>query len=323
MSGTQGRFYFALLARSHLRMYSGAVDQLRSEGFDCRFVNLDDEFTLKSAGPALQAAGQSSIPLTVAKEELEAGDILVVSNDWVPPALVELLNSRKQRGIVAVGCIDGCRFAKDNNYRNVDHVLGWGPSCLKHYPQTGIVVGSPEIESMWQDRPRFAVPPFAAVNYKFTYHRQGGRDHWTDIVTKACEEVGIASRLSRHPADTSAAALKLKSEELSDLLRDCSLLISRPSTAIYQAQAAGKPVVFLPMPKEELVEFAEPMGAYETPKSVPDLARMIRQALAERSSYRERCRAFFEHHVSIDPKRPATERMAAALRDIRAAYARA
>jgi hypothetical protein len=321
MSGR--KFWFCVLNRNHVRMFSGAVKRLQDEGFDCRYVDLDNEFHLKTARPALTAQGLASIPFVDAKVQFGVGDIVVVGNDWVPDPLFDLVNDRKQRGLVVVGCIDGCRFAKEQNYRNVDHVLGWGSSCLKHYPQTGIAVGSPEIEWLWQDRPRFANPPFAAVNYKFTFERQGGREQWTNIVKKACEDVGIEARFTRHPGDVGEDPLNLKSEELSDLLPECSLLISRPSTAIYQAQAAGKPVVFLPMQNEELVEFAEPMGAYERPKSPDELARAVRQALAERSSYRERCRAFFEHHVSIDPKRPATERMAAALSDIHTAWAHA
>jgi hypothetical protein len=315
MTRTQGRFYFVVLTRSHLRMYSGAVRLLQSEGFDCRYVELDDVFLPKLAKAALAAEGLNSISLADANAQLEAGDIVVVGNDWVPPELVALLNGRRQRSIVAVGCIDGCRFAKENHYHNVDRVLGWGPSCLEHFPQTGIVVGSPEIEAAWQSRPQFAEPPFAAVNYKFTYERQGGRAQWIDIVKKACDEAGVAARFSRHPADKEDP-LNLPTEAMSDLLREASLLITRPSTVIYQSCAAGKPVVFLPTLKEELVEFSEPMGAYERPKSAAELVRMIRRALDERDSYRERCRAFFGRHVSIDPKRPAAERMAAALRAI-------
>jgi hypothetical protein len=317
------KFWFCVLNRNHLRMFAGAVTRLQQEGFDCSYVDLDDEFNLKTARPALAAKGLGSIPFAAAQPQFAAGDIVVVGNDWVPDSLVALIKGRRERRLVVVGCIDGCRFAKEGNYRNVDHVLGWGASCLRHYPRTGIAVGSPEIESMWQDRPRFAEPSFAAVNYKFTFERQGAREVWTNIVRKACAEVGVEARFTRHPADLGADPLNLKSEELSDLLADCSLLISRPSTAIYQAQAAGKPVVFLPTDNEQVVEFGEPMGAYGRPTNYGELVQMIRQALAERSSYRERCRAFFEHHVSIDPDRPATERMAAALRDIRGAWVRA
>ena len=103
---------------------------------------------------------------------------------------------------------------------------------------------------------------------------------------------------------------------MSVLLRDRSLLITRPSTAVYQAQAAGKPVIFLRMQNEELVEFADPMGAFDQPNSPAELVQMVRRALEQRHSYRERCRAFFERHVSIDLQRPVAERMAAALRAI-------
>ena len=316
MTRTQRRFYFVALTRSHVRIFSGAVRLLQSEGFDCRYVDAEDAFGSNLAKPALAADGLSSIPLVAAETELQAGDILVAANDWTPDRLVALLDRRKQRGIVAVGCIEGCRFAKENHYLNVDHVLGWGPSCLEHYPKSGVIVGSPEVEAAWQSRPQFSEPPFAAVNYKFVYERNVGREQWTRVVMKACAAAGVAARFSRHPADKGADPLDLHTEEMPDLLRNASLVITRPSTVVYQACAAGKPVVFLPTYDEELVEFSEPMGAYERPKSSAELVQMIRQALDERESYRERCRAFFERHVSIDPKQSAAERMAAALRAI-------
>ena len=158
------RFYFCVHTRSHLRIFADTVRRLQSEEFDCRYVDVDDILRLQLGKAALAAASLSSIPLDVAKAEIEAGDILVVGVDWAPEGFAQLIDSLRRRGIVAVGCVDGCRFAKEDHYRHVDHVLGWGPSCLEYFPQTGIVVGSPEIEAAWEARPRFAEPPFAAVN---------------------------------------------------------------------------------------------------------------------------------------------------------------
>ena len=51
-----------------------------------------------------------------------------------------------------------------------------GRRAWNNFPQTGVVVASPEIEAAWQARPQFADPPFAAVNYKFVYERTDGRE---------------------------------------------------------------------------------------------------------------------------------------------------
>ena len=76
------RFYFCVHTRSHLRMFGDAVRRLQSEGFDCRYVDVDDILRLQLGKAALAAAGLSSISLAGAKAEIEAGDILVAGVDW-------------------------------------------------------------------------------------------------------------------------------------------------------------------------------------------------------------------------------------------------
>ncbi|MBF8253710.1 MAG: hypothetical protein HW373_405 [Deltaproteobacteria bacterium] len=92
-----------------------------------------------------------------------------------------------------------------------------------------------------------------------------------------------------------------------------SALISRPSTTIYQALAAGVPVVHFPAEEEDLAEFADPFGAFETAGDAHELPELLRQAIAGRDTVRERGRLFLERHVSIDPARTATQRIVDAL----------
>jgi CDP-glycerol glycerophosphotransferase (TagB/SpsB family) len=99
---------------------------------------------------------------------------------------------------------------------------------------------------------------------------------------------------------------------------EAAVLISSPSTVVYEAMAAGKPVVLFPVAGEPLLEFAEPKGAFEIARDPADLPDLLRAALAGKDGCRDRCRGFLDFHVSIDPKVASTERTVQALINIRA-----
>jgi hypothetical protein len=86
---------------------------------------------------------------------------------------------------------------------------------------------------------------------------------------------------------------------------------------MYEAMAAGKPIVFFPQ-DEDIGEFAEPFGAFKPVAAATELSGLILRALDERTTYRARSRAFLERHVSIEPQRPAPLRIACALGDLAA-----
>ncbi|HEY7609814.1 MAG TPA: hypothetical protein VIF14_11335 [Alphaproteobacteria bacterium] len=306
------RYFFAVHNRNHVRLFAGAAGILAAKGHECTFITLEDLHFKEGAPEALARRNLAAISLAEVEARLSAGDTLVVGNDWTPRELRSLLEDRRERGLFAVGYVDGCRFTDPVKYRRVDHVLGWGPSSTELFPVPVTVVGHPEIEAAAQRIPRFAEPAFAIVNDKFTYGWRPGREAWTDAVLGACEATGIPYRVSRHPSDPDDP-LGLPNEPMRDLIRDGSVLITRPSTTMYEAMAAGKPIVFFPTPDEELGEFAQPMGAYDIVHSAAELPRFIRQALAERGGYQQRARPFLERHVSIEPGRPALERIAHAL----------
>jgi hypothetical protein len=82
---------------------------------------------------------------------------------------------------------------------------------------------------------------------------------------------------------------------------------------VHEAMATGKPVVVFPAAHEQLMEFADPKGAFEIAREAAELPALLRAALAGKDGYRERCRRFLDHHVSIDPQLDAVERIAQAL----------
>lgn len=311
------RFYFIAHNRNHVRLFADAAAILSDEGHRCGFVTLEEVHLGEGASAEIAARRLASATWTAAEPSFAPGDVLVVGNDWAPKPLRALLDRRRERAIFAVGYIDGCRITDPVKYRRVDHVLGWGPSSLDLFPVPVTVVGHPLIEPWARAPPHFAEPPFAIVNYKFTYGWKAGREEWMSAVLGACRQAEIGVRISRHPSDPDDP-LRLPNDPMHDLLREGSVLVTRPSTTIYEAMAAGKPVVFFAH-DEDLGEFAEPMGAFEAaPTPANELPRLIRQALDGRLTYRTRSRAFLERHVSIDPRQPAPLRIARALADFAA-----
>ncbi|TIL39419.1 MAG: hypothetical protein E5Y82_08755 [Mesorhizobium sp.] len=65
-----------------------------------------------------------------------------------------------------------------------------------------------------------------------------------------------------------------------------------------------------------MVEFDRPMGAFKPTLSEHDLVEDIRAAVRSRPTYFEQSRDFLNANLSIDPKVPASQRIAEALIDI-------
>jgi CDP-glycerol glycerophosphotransferase (TagB/SpsB family) len=117
-------------------------------------------------------------------------------------------------------------------------------------------------------------------------------------------------RISRHPADTQAVnGVAFDQRSMADLLCGASAVVTRPSTVVFEAMAARKPVVIFPIFGEPLGEFAEPMHAFQLIHSPAKLAQALKRALRDKVTYRARCRPFFELHISYNPDTPATQRI--------------
>jgi hypothetical protein len=308
------RFFFLVNGPNQVRVLASAASALAKRGVaedHIEFVQVDqDGLTVR----ALTDAGLAARPLEGLTPRVAPRDVVVLANDWVPAPLLEAIAHMRQAGAHLIGVVEGCRYALPGQYDRVDQILAWGPSAVRSFKKRVHVVGSPMIERTYRRRPSFDAPAFALINYKFTHHRQAGREGWIRSVIAACDAVGVPYRISRHPADRLGGQdLPIEPGDIENVIMRASVLISRPSTAIYQAIAAGVPVVHFPTDYEELEEFAEPLGAYETAHSADELPQLIAQSLAARDRYHVQRGRFLERHVSMIPGRPAGDRMARVL----------
>ena len=315
---TTAPFFFFVHNRNHVRMLASVATRLQAQNYTVTFVDLEAWHFLEGAVPELQRLGLSSVSIEeLAKWPPERG-VYVLANDWAPILLVEFLDRLARNAIRLVGVPDGCRFASPHRYMKVDYVLGWGPSIRDCFKQRGVVAGSPIIEAAGTRQVRYCVPPLVAVNYKFTYDYIDLAASWTASVIGACEKAGLPYAFSEHPSNWILAPRTFPVEDIGQLLEKASVLVTRPSTVAYEAMVRGTPVVLFPMPDEQLVEFGDPMGAFESTSDAEALPELISHALRTRDDYKSRCRKFLEYHVELGTQGQAVTRIATALATIAA-----
>jgi hypothetical protein len=308
--------FFVAHTRNHLNIFRPVAEWLAAQGRQTCLIDL----YLAAAAPHPFGAVLGWQEFT---RKVQPGDTVVVASDWGPPALVSFLDDCRRRGVIRVGIVEGCLWNLAGRYKHVDHLLAWGESALTESRCASVrVVGSPIVEQALQERPRFEEPPFVLINYKFVHRWNQGGQAWHDAVVGACRTLGIAWRVSRHPADNQVVDdVVFETRSLTELLGGTSAVVTRPSSVVFEAMAARKPVVIFPVLGEPLGEFAKPMQAFQIIHAPEKLAAALERALRDKLSYAARCRAFFEHHVSYDPDRPAARRIADALLELAGAPA--
>jgi hypothetical protein len=308
------KFVFVVHTRNHVRILAPVATQLIQRAIACEFVDVEAETWDNGATSEIARYGLVSIPLARCAQLLKPNDVLVLANDWWPEQVIALVEDCRRKKTRVIGVVEGCRFAQPFRYRKVDKVLVWGASGLVAFDRPAEIVGAPMIESCLRVSPTFDDPAYAVINYKFTFNMQRGRESWIRDAIAACNAAALRFRISRHPNDRGDTLdLPLEPRNIEELMLGASALISRPSTTIYQALAAGVPVVHFPAENEDVVEFADPLGAFESASAADELPELLRRATAQRTTVRERSRLFLERHVSIDLARPATQRIVDAL----------
>lgn len=307
------QFFFIVNNRNHVRIFAPAVQRLIELAHPCIIADIERESGDRGARRELASEGLSSVGIDVLRAQITRHDVLVVANDWYPNVVVEAMQLCGQRGTLRIGVVEGGRFAHPDRYRRVDLVLGWGASSRDAFEVPVHVVGSPIIEAAWRRPASVATADFAVIAFKFPGPATATQQEWLEHATGACRAAGLPFRISCHPSYRLPAAFAPSQREFRDLMPEAAVLISQPSTVVYEAMAAGKPVVLFPVASEPLLEYADPKGAFEIARDPADLPALLRAALAGKDSCRERCRPFLDFHVSIDPNATAVERIAQAL----------
>ncbi len=304
--------FFVVHNRNHVRLVAQSAVALRERGHTVHIVDLDRR---EGAAEECRRFGVEWRSLDWLESHLSHGDLIVVGNDWGPEDFRLRLTTLKDRGAILIGLIEGCKWSAPKRYNLVDHILAYGRAALHALPKPVHVVGSPIIEhSLSLPRPRSpSSPPFALINYKFTYDHFDGRERWTQSVLAACAANNIDVVISGHPSNVpDPLDLALCSEDFTSLVRSAQVVISRPSTIVLEALAHGTPVILYPINGEFLGEFSDPRGAFDIAYEQNILEDSL--AFAIQSGAKSRAvEEFLAEQVSIDPAQPAWARIADAL----------
>ncbi len=300
--------------RAHVEIFAGAARLLADAGRRVRFAGSPTLATFEAARAEAARLGFPPVALDDLAAGAAPGDLLCLANDWGPAPLRRALPRLRARGVRLIGVVEGCRFARPMHYRRVDEILCWGPSGPDLLPRPCRIVGSPVIE-----RARAAGrggEVRAVINYKFAYGVEDLDFAWGRAAEDAALAIDPGVVFSVHPASRPPQpSANVTKAPIRDLLSEAAVLISRPSTVVYQALAAGVPVLLFPTPEEDPGEFADPAGAFETARAAPDLLARA-EAFAAAPRFPAAAAAFLARHVSFDPARSADQRIAAALADL-------
>ncbi len=313
-ASTSPRIYFVAHNRNHVRIFAEAAAHLRAQGCEVAFACIDGHADREAALKAAAALGYEVLDASILPRVTHAGDVVCVGNDWGPKFFLRTLDRLKRQGIIVFGMVEGARFAYPNHYQRVQHLMCWGPSALETLPGDKIVVGSPAIEAAI--RPYFDPPerPFVLINYKFTRGSAELGPIWASAAARAAEQAGAPYVISAHPLNVGElAGLNVSHEPFTSLLNNASLLVTRSSTAIYEALAARVSVIYAPIEGERRAEFGESFGAFETATTDAELFALVAVHCAAPRFDDDAAKAFLARHIDIDPAKPSPQRIADAI----------
>lgn len=301
--------WFVVHNRNHVRLFVAAAGILEHSGLRVRFADLDRFYGDEGAAREARRFGRATEPFGEIERRAGEGDKVVVANDWGPPPLVEGLVRAAARGALLIGMVEGAKAAEPRRYRLVHRVLAIGPASARLFPCRADIVGSPILDAAFAESTVVEQPSFAVINEKFVYDGQAQRAAWLDAAARACIANGLAVAVSPHPSGADAPP----GADFADMMRRAALLVTRPSTVVFEAMARGKPVVVFPIENEPLYEFANGDGAFELEPDGALLAAAVARAVTSAAAARERGRAFLAEHIAYDPRKPAPVRIAAAI----------
>lgn len=308
---TPPRLFLVTHNRNHVRVFTDMARLLQAQGHPVTFVVVEGNPDRDAAVKTLDELGFLFITSADLARLATPRDIICVGNDWGPKHFKRKLERFRRRGIPVIGIVEGARFAYPRHWERVDDLLCWGPSGLDLLPGRKHIVGSPAIEKASKAERIAPSRPHVVVNYKFMKGVKEEGPAWAAECAAAALPIDPNYVISAHPFNVAElSGLTVSHAPFTKLLDDATLLITRSSTVIYEALAARVSVIYYPLADERRAEFGDPMGAFPTANSADELVELVRQHGADPAFKPNAARAFLERHVSFDPAKSASQRMA-------------
>lgn len=308
---TPPRLFLVTHNRNHISIFTDMARLLEAQGHPLTFVVVEGNPDREAATKALTERGLAFITSDDLARTVTVRDVVCVGNDWGPKHFKRKLESFRRRGIPVIGIVEGARFAYPRHWDRVDDLLGWGPSALDMLPGRKHIVGSPAIERSLKPGRVQPSRPHVIVNYKFMKGAKEQGPVWANECAAAAAPVDANYVISAHPFNVGElGGLNVSHAPFAKLLDEATLLITRSSTVIYEALAARVSVIYYPLADERRAEFGEPLGAFRTANNAAELAEFVRAHGTDPNFNESGARVFLERHVSFDPAKSASQRMA-------------
>ncbi|MEX5516747.1 glycosyltransferase [Pseudophaeobacter sp. 1A09344] len=204
-------------------------------------------------------------------------------------------------------------------YRSCDYLLLPGAYQTAFFQdRNSSIVGLPNIREKLSHDILTPLKRRAVINVNFTYGvMEEKRQEFVESAVEGCKLAGLDYVISQHPADKADLSRYNVSEaSVYELINENAILVSRFSTTILEALAAGRPTVYHNPIGERVPKFHEPLGAFSTSKNATELAAALTQELnfvAGGGSIRDRASLFLHAHCSPFSAKDTADRAAEAI----------
>lgn len=249
----EGAVWLVPAARYHLHELGPLARELRRRGVPTVFAPIS-----VPSGGLLAEMGKWTDTFRVLTSDVLGGSLrpraLLFMNDWGVHA--DVVSAARTASVPTFAKVEGTQDFHNVDtprrtmpYTSVDHVLCQGPFDLRHRPERGVVVGSSRLEALialaelsLREAP---TPGYVVANLNFSYGtRHYAARPWLRAATSAAEAASKSLRVSVHPAVEPPKGTALCEFPLAYELERASALVTRSSTALFDAAALGTPVVY-------------------------------------------------------------------------------
>lgn len=300
----------------HVDALATTIPMLRTACVSYGFCLTNRQRARDDANVALKRLNESPLLLKDLKESAGQGDVWVLSLDASAQKrnLIEMLRSR---GVTTIGVQEGCRPSFERRYKFVDEVLVWGRHAASRFEERSTIVGSPRLEKLQSKAQRSVVKKssnIAVINFKLlpTECADSRTKAWLDAALRAVARCGMQPLISKHFFSAEVPPqVKIYEGSIEDVLLRARVLISRPSTTIYESMVLGCQPFLFPFEEDALCEFHNPLGAFPICWNAEQLLGSMSDYLAEKATYRRS--DFLSNVFDHRPREPAGDRMAEAI----------
>lgn len=255
-------------------------------------------------------------------DSLCTASLIIAFNDFnagMRDALEYRYLYNKPSACIIEGINDFLRIDFDNPtplpYRSCETVLLSGNYDRKFFlDRNTFIVGLTITEELIKNPVIFPTNKLAVLNSNFTYGSlEDKREYFISSAQEALNQLGWDWVITKHPADKgNYKNLPLSEKSLYALINECTVFISRFSTGIIEALAAGKPVIYYNCHQEKNDKFKNSLGAYEIANSKEELAQALTKVeldLIAKVDFRKRAEDFLKEHTAYSEKTSSYERI--------------